>query len=154
MSTTRTRRLRSLWIYPFVLSPIGLAQTPSPAPGPWPDDIESLLFDYLSELPGVTFPALDVRCGQHHCLATYVHAGGQPERTPGHEELSPLIWKGWHVISVGTGGSFDPATGETKGWIHFSNDGRAPPHLPHHLPPLRLVPLGASAMQAIEGLTQ
>lgn len=127
------RRYRCpLAVAALAFSPIAFTQPVNPSPGPWPAGIENLLFDYLSSLPGLTFPLLTVRCDEHHCIATYVPAAGPPQRPLGNEELSPLIWKGWHVISVGTGGSFDPASGAGRSWIVFSNDESRPnfPEIP------------------------
>jgi hypothetical protein len=113
-------------------------------PGPWPDDIESLFFEHLSQIPGMSSVSIEVNCDEHTCLAVLTPTSGTlPEL--GHEELSPIVLeKRWNAISVGTGGSFDPATGASKGFVEITNDGRSRhpgfPRPPQDPPP-RFIPL-------------
>jgi hypothetical protein len=116
-------------------------------PGRWPDDIESLLFGYLSQISGISTVSLEVDCDEHTCLAVLTPMSGTLP-VLGHEELSPIVLeKGWNAVSVGTGGSFEPATGTGKFYVEITNDGRSRhpgfPHPPQDPAP-RFIPLADS----------
>ena len=56
----------------------------------------------------------------------------------------PLHTKGWNVVSAGTGGTFDPATGAHISFVTFTNDGLEPefPNPRERYRPPRFIPLG------------
>jgi hypothetical protein len=89
----------------------------------WPDGIESLVSKYLSEIPGMVFTSLEVHCNSTDCLAVFTTADETP-RLPSGEQLSLLHTQGWNVVSVSSGGRFDPVTGKSEGFVRLSNDTR------------------------------
>ncbi len=121
-------------------------------PGKWPDNIESLLFEYLSSLPGKTFPSLEVHCTRHTCVAVFTPTGDESSQL-GNDELFPLHTKGWNVVSAGTGGTFDPATGAHISFVTFTNDGLEPefPNPRERYRPPRFIPLVESHPVAADG---
>jgi hypothetical protein len=132
--------VRFLPLISALASTMGVAQQPRT----WPDDIESLLFEYLSNLPGKTLPSLEVHCTEHGCLAVFIRTTDGTS-VLGHEELSPIVAKGWNVVSIRTGGGFDPATGAHSSFVHFTNDGGGPPlPFPPQNPPPRFIRLVGS----------
>jgi hypothetical protein len=80
-------------------------------------------------------------------LASFIPTGDESSELE-KDELFPLHEKGWNVVSAGTAGSFDPATGAGKGFVHFSNDERVPGFpIPASHPPPRVLPPIVSAAE-------
>ena len=128
----RVLPLISAWI-----STMTVAQQPRE----WPNNIESLLLEYLSNIPGKTLLHLEVHCAEHHCVAVFDRTTDGTSDL-GHDELSPIVGKGWNVVAMGTGGGVDRATGTRKGFVHFYNDEHdteLPPS--RDPPPPRFIPL-------------
>ena len=84
-----------------------------------PENIQELFRKYMAQIPSVQFVTLEVRCTHTDCVAAFVSS--DEESAMGSELLLPLYAKGWNIVSVGTAGSFDAATGERKQYVTISS---------------------------------
>lgn len=84
-----------------------------------PEDIEVLFLAYLQQIPDITLPSLQVRCGRTDCVAVFVPSDSTSAL--GAQHLLPLYEKGWNIVSWGTGGSVDPRTGEREAFVRISS---------------------------------